>query len=388
MGAVPLGEEQEAWEQYLARYWRQLSERVSWPFMIVVVVPTLVTAIYMYLIAAPIYVSEAHFVVRSHSEAGPSPVGAVLAGMGMDFGGGGTSSYEVDEYMMSRDALSKLVERHDLRAIIDRPEGDFLSRFPRIFERDTFENLFLSYPRFVNVEYFSTTGINTLRVMTFRPEDSKKIVTALLDEGEKLVNQLNQRAMKDLIDQAEAEVSEAQERAAATQIALMNFRTREKLIDPTRASAAGTDLVNQIDSQVIALEAQRSSLAALAPESPNLPGLDQKIQALQLQRQRENEQVAGQSDSLAAKIGEYERLMLDRDYAARSLSNADAVLEQARLDARKKQIYLERIVEPDTPDEAELPERFKAVATVFLSALLVYAIITLVAAGLREHRQA
>jgi capsular polysaccharide transport system permease protein len=128
-------------------------------------------------------------------------------------------------------------------------------------------------------------------------------------------------------------------------------------------------------------------LAVLAPQSPELPGLDEKIRALQEQRSQENSLVAGESNSLAPKIGEYEQLSLDRDYATKSLANADAALEQARLDARKKQIYLERIVQPDLPDQAEFPHRFTTVIIVFISALIAYAIIMLVAAGVREHRQ-
>jgi capsular polysaccharide transport system permease protein len=356
-------------------------------FIGLVVVPTLLAAFYMYAIASPIYVSETHFVVRSRSGEGPSPFGVVLASVGFDLGSGTTDAYEVDEYVMSRDAVATLVAQHDLRAVLSRPEADFLSRFPRPFQRANFENLFKSYKRFVTVSYDSTSGINTLRVRAFRPGDAREIATALLGEGETLVNQLNRRTLDDAMGQAFVQVNEAQERASRAEIALTKFRSREKLIDPTLTSTAGSDLVSQLDAQVLALKAERNSLAALAPQSPQLPDLDQKIRSFEAQRDLERTDVAGQSNSLAPEIGEYEQLTLDRDYAAKSLSNADAALEQAEMDARKKQIYLEPIVEPDLPDKAELPERAETVLVVFVSALIVYATIMLVIAGLREHRQ-
>lgn len=363
------------------------SERFPWRFILIVLAPTLVTAVYMFLIAAPIYVSETHFVVRSRSQQGISAFGAVLESVGVDLSAGTTDAFEVDEYLMSRDAAANLIAHNGLREVLNRPEADFLSGFPRFFERDTFESLYKNYVRFVSVGYDLTTGINTLRVEAFRADDAQNIANALLQGGEKLVNQLNRRAMNDILGQATAQVSDAQERAIRAEVALTDFRTREKLIDPTRTSAANSDIVSQLDAQVIALQAQRNSLASLAPESPELPGLDQKILALQQQRNEESIRVAGESNSLAAKIGEYERLMLDRDYAARSLSNADATLEQAQIDARKKQVYLERIVGPDLPDQAALPERLITVVVVFVSAFIAYAIIMLVVAGLREHRQ-
>lgn len=288
---------------------------------------------------------------------------------------------------MSRDAMSDLVAHHQLRDVLARPGADFLARFPRPFESQTTENLYKSYKRFVTVGYDSTTGISTLRVAAFRPDDAHNIANALLDGGEQLVNQLNRRAMQDSIAQAVQQVGEAQQRATLAENALTAFRSREKLIDPTRASVAGSTLVDQLEAQIINLQAERNSLAALAPQSPELPALDQKIRAFEAQRDAERTRVAGESDSLAPMIGEYERLMLERDYAAKSLASADATLEDAQLDARRKQSYLERVVAPDTPDKAEQPRRAFTILMVLISSLIVYATVMLVVAGLREHRQ-
>jgi capsular polysaccharide transport system permease protein len=387
MVSVPFLERKAFKEEVLTSSVRAAAQRAPWGFLIIVILPTLLAALYMFLIASPIYVSETRFVVRSPSQGGPSAFGSALGSVGVDLGAGVTSAYEVDDYMMSRDAVANLVVYDNLRDFLDRPEADFVARFPRPFESGSFENLYKAYPRFASVGYDSTSGINTLKVEAFRPGDAQAVAKALLAAGEKLVNQLNRRAMSDVVEQAQMQVTEAQQRAEQAEIALTAFRTREKLIDPTRTSAANSDIVSQLDAQLITLQAQRDSLAALAPQSPELVALGEKIRALQAQRSQENIRVAGESDSLAPKIGEYERLSLDRDYAARSLANADSALEQARIDARKKQVYLERIVEPDYPDQAELPQRFMTVGLVFITALVAYAIIMLVGAGLREHRQ-
>ena len=374
-------------EQALGPLRAAADRRAPWAFIVFVILPTLATAIYMLLIASPIYVAEARFVVRSRAHEGPSAFGTVLQSVGFDLGAATTDAYEVHEFMMSRDAVNDLVARHQLRDVLARPGADFLARFPRPFETQTTENLYQSYKRFVSVGYDSTTGISTLRVSAFRPGDAHNIANALLDDGEQLVNELNRRSAQDAVGQAVQQLGEAQSRALRAEEALTAFRSREKLIDPTRDSAAGATLVSQLDAQIMTLQAERNSLAALAPQSPELPALDQKIRAFQAQREAERTRVAGESDSLAPKIGEYERLMLDRDYAAKSLASADAALEDAQLEARKKQSYLERVVEPDTPDKAEMPRRWFMIFMVFVSSLIAYATIMLVVAGLREHRQ-
>ena len=59
--------------------------RVPLAFLVVVALPTLVTAIYFLLIASPRYVSEARFIVRAASHEQPSTLGVALQGVGAVF---------------------------------------------------------------------------------------------------------------------------------------------------------------------------------------------------------------------------------------------------------------------------------------------------------------
>ena len=78
--------------------------RIPWLFVVIVALPTLVTAIYYLLIAAPRYVSEARFVVRSRSEGQPAALGSVLQSVGqsfgVSFGQSSTDAFEVHELML------------------------------------------------------------------------------------------------------------------------------------------------------------------------------------------------------------------------------------------------------------------------------------------------
>ena len=60
---------------------RPLASRLAglpWPFVLVVVLPTLVAAIYYLMIASPRYVSEARFIVRAPAQTQPSARGVAL----------------------------------------------------------------------------------------------------------------------------------------------------------------------------------------------------------------------------------------------------------------------------------------------------------------------
>jgi len=357
-------------------------------FAVLVLLPTVLTAFYYLIIAAPIYVSDAKFLVRTPSQSAPGAFDSLLVGVGLGSASSSvTDAYVVEEYVTSRDAVRDLEKNHDLRGILSKPSIDFIGRYPRPTEGRSFEDLYQAYRRYVTVGYDGQTGISTLRVYAFDPHDAAMLANALLDGGERLINRLNDRADADAVANANRHILDAEARVEQSEAALTSFRNRERLIDPTRSSLAGLDLVGKLEGQVVTLQAQRAALAASAPESPQLPIVDQQIQALQAQTEIQRSKIAGQDTSLAPMIGEYERLTIDRDFAAKELTAASAAVESAELDMRRKRLYLERVVPPNIPDAARMPRRMYSIGMVFLSCLLIYGIVSLIIAGLREHTQ-
>jgi capsular polysaccharide transport system permease protein len=364
------------------------SSRVPWLFSALVILPTILASIYFLLIAAPLYVSEAQFVAYQKDQPQTSGgLGSILSSVGVSAGQDEISAYEVQDYMLSRGAILDLSNSAGLLKIVGRPEGDLWYRFPRPFERPTIENLFKAYPRFVTVDYNMQTGISTLKVRAFRATDAHDLAEALLSRGEAWVSGLNDRALRDTLAQAQRQVDESQASLVGAQAALTNYRNRERLIDPDKAAVSDLELVSRLETQVAMVRAQRAALSASAPQSPELPILDRQIAALVEQVEAERTRTAGQDDSLAPKVAAYERLSLERDLSAKTLEAAVAELQGARLDARRQQMYLDRVVSPNLPDAAEEPDRLKMIILVLVSSLVAYGITALVIAGLREHQQ-
>ena len=363
-------------------WWRRLPIGL----FLVVILPTLIAAIYYLGIASPIYVSEARFVVKTPGRTQVSSLGVALQGVGIT--SGPTDSFAVHEFITSRDALNQLQRRLDVAAIIGHRDADFLSRYPRPGESRTEEGLYKALQRFVTVGYDSTTGISTLRVEAFRPNEAKAISEALLAGGESLVNRLNQRSAADAITEASRSQEEARMRLNSVQQQLTAFRNREGFIDPQLAAQESSQLIGGLLATIAQLRAEESQLRAEAPASPQLPTLTGRIAAYEGQVAEERAKLTGGSSSLAPSIGAYQDLILERELADRQLTEATATLVSASQEARRQNLYLERIVEPNLPDKATQPKRWLALLTVFISCLLVYSVGWLIYAGVREHGQA
>jgi capsular polysaccharide transport system permease protein len=76
---------------------------------------------------------------------------------------------------------------------------------------------------------------------------------------------------------------------------------------------------------------------------------------------------------------------LERAFADKQLAAAMTALETARSEAQRKQLYLERIVQPNLPDAPTEPSRVRNVLVIFVVALVVWGILSLLMAGIREH---
>lgn len=359
-------------------------QRLPWAFLLVVVLPTILAAIYFLFIASPRYVSEARFIVRAAEQRQVSSLGVALEGVGLS--SGSSDAHAVHDYIRSADGLKELSRKMDVKAMYARPGIDIFSRLPRAFSDDSEETFRKQLNEYLTVGYDSQTGISTLRVEAFTAADAARIANALLDGGEGLVNRLNERSAVDAVAESERTVREAQNRLNQVQTQMTAFRNREGLIDPSASAKAGGELIGQLTINLANLRAERAQVAADAPNSPQLPFLDSRIRAFENQIASERAKIVGDTSSLAPKISSYESLVTEREFAEKLLASSTAALNSAQLDARRQRLYIDRVVNPDTPDKAVEPNRLLSILAVFATVLLIYGLGWLVWAGIRESR--
>jgi capsular polysaccharide transport system permease protein len=143
--------------------------------------------------------------------------------------------------------------------------------------------------------------------------------------------------------------------------------------------------VAKLQEELITTEAQLSQLRQVAPNNPQIASLAKHSERLRAVIARETSKVIGSDASLTGKAPAYDRLILEKGFADRQLASALTSLEVARSAAARKQLYLERLVQPNLPDRATEPRRLRTVLTVFLVGLVAWGVLSLVFASVREH---
>jgi capsular polysaccharide transport system permease protein len=136
---------------------------------------------------------------------------------------------------------------------------------------------------------------------------------------------------------------------------------------------------------MIAAKTELAQLRRYAPQNPRIPVVQTQIGTLKAEINRELGEVAGNRGSLAASAVQYQRLTLESEFAEKQLGGALASLEEAQNEARRKQVYVERIVQPNLPDAPIEPRRLRGIFAALVLSLLGYGILRMLLAGVREH---
>ena len=353
-------------------------------FACVVLLPTVAVFLYYLLWASPMYVSQTRFAIRSaDSSGGGLDIASALLRSSSSTG---ADAHIVVEYIQSLDII------HD----IDKELGVDLhfsdnghDVFSRLTNNPTQDEQLRYWKWAVIPALDQDTGIITLETKAYSPEMAQKIAAAVLARSEALVNTMNLRAREDAVSLAQSEVQRAEARVRKAQEAMRNFRDAHTLLDP-RVTAAGLQgVVTELEGEAVKLRAQLAEAQSFMRSSaPATKALQTRLKAVESQLDQEKQRLAGlrsQEGNLNAVVGEYEDLTIEAEFAQKQLVTAMSALESARVHEVAKSRYVVAFQQPTLPDESLYPRPFLFTAYVFVGALLLLGLGSLITASIREH---
>lgn len=353
-------------------------------YVLLVLIPTFVTAIYYLFIAADQYATEAHFVILS-----PNEQSSGVASLGQLLGGSSeaeTETLAVVDFLGSQDAVDILRKQLDLVGIYRKPDIDIINRINAHPSAEWLYRYLYWYGQMIDSYYDFQNNVGVLKVYAFTPEDAQRISDKLLDMGDRLVDQFNKRAEEDALRVARGELTVAEKRVAAVQAKITDFRLHERELDLTKSTDTILDVIGKLEDSRAQAQADLTAASAyMKPDSPQFAQLTNRVKALQDQIDQQNLRLTGPNGSLAPTLAQYQSLELELQFAQNDYEAALKNLEAARLQVQKQKLFLIRTVKPNLAEESEYPRGILIVASVFLSLTVAFGIGWLILAGVREH---
>lgn len=359
-------------------------KKVSPLFVITVIIPTLLAILYYGFFASDVYISESRFTVQSPEKSTPTGLGALFKSTG--FANSGDEIYAAQDYVQSRDALQALNRKGSFTNAYSAPSISAFDRFGGVGWGTSFEDLYKYYKKRVDVKYETSSSIATLTVRAYTPQDAGKFNERLLEMAEATVNTLNERGRRDLIRFAQREVDEAKTKSQEAALALSSYRNAVGIVDPEKQATVQIQMISKLQDELIATRTQLTETRTVSPQNPQIEVLEARANSLSNEIDKQLGLVAGSSRSLSSRAAKYQRVLLENQFADKQLASAMTSLDDARNEANRKQAYVERVVQPNIPDEPLEPRRWRGILSTFILGLAAWGIISMLIAGMLEHR--
>lgn len=356
-------------------------------FLVMVVLPTLLVGWYLWTQATDRYVSTMGFSIRTEeAESAVELLGGIT-------GLSGSSSSDTDvlyDFLKSPEIVSKIDADLDLRKIWSVGDPLFSYHPP-----GTIEDLTDYWQRMVGVYYDSSTNILELQVQAFDAQNAHDITSRIFEESSALINRLSAIAREDATAYARDELHTAVERLKTAREAVTRFRNRTQIVDPAASIQSQMGILSSLQEQLAQTLIDLDILRQITSEGdPRIQQAERRIEVIQGRISEERAKLGMGSTSannepdgvFADLVGEYERLMVDQQFAEQTYTAAMAAYDAAVAEARRQTRYLAAHVQPTLAERPTRPYRTELTALTALFSFLIWGIIVLMGYALRDRR--
>lgn len=350
----------------------------------VVLLPTILTSAYMFLIAKDQYSSKLSFSVRS-SDAGSSPL--MLLGMPQLTG---TTTADTDilyQYLRSQRVVEQVNNKIGLKSIYASEGGDF---FFSLSPNASIEEMVNFWNRMVRVVLDTRTGIISVEVLSFNPHQSQSLAVAIEKLATDLLNQLSVAARADATKYAKHDLDKALRRLVDARTNLTLFRNKTRLIDPSSTLQTQIGLLELLSQKLVDAEIELALLLdELSKNDPRVERAEKKTITIRERLEDEKTKLGSQPNvetNYAEIVSEYESLTVEKEYAEQQYVSALAAMDAAAAEAQRQTRYLASHIEPTLAQEATHPKRLITTLLVFIISLLFWSLFVLVFYSARDRQ--
>ncbi|MCX7558199.1 capsule biosynthesis protein [Sulfitobacter sp. F26204] len=355
--------------------------------MILVIAPIILAGYYLWTQAADQFVSRVAFSVRTEKQ---SSAIELLGGITELSGSDSSDTDILFAYLSSQELVSRIDRKVDLRAIWSRvsPEIDPVFAFDAA---GTIEDLQAHWERKISIVYDSSTGLIDLEVLAFDPADAQRIAQAILDECTAMINSLSRIAQEDSIRFTREELGNAVQRLKEARRALTQFRNRTQIVDPSIDTKNQMGLLVTLQQQLADALITYDLLQDTTRENdPRITQAKRRIEVIQARINSERGNLGlgtdkESGDAFANLVGEYEGLIVDREFAETAYTASLAAHDSALAEVRKQSRYLAAHVKPTRAEQAQFPRRKLILALIALFCFFTWSILCLTYYSLRDR---
>lgn len=350
-----------------------------------------ISIIYYTMFASDQYQSETRFTVGTATQAlGKDQITKVT---GIPAAKIAQDTQIATSYIVSRDMVSQLQQKLDLRQLYG---NDNIDRFSRLRSDATAEEIDKYWEKMVSTKISPSSGIVTVTVRAFSADDAQKILQAVVAASEVVVNDATNRIWQDVIQTAQTNLDRSKDQLQKARERLQGARNHSGVLNVESSSKVISTLLTNAEQERIDLQQRyNAQLATVSANAPQMRVLKREIDSKEKQVADLNSQIAGQggqadtqgngAESLANVSVDMSQRELEQSLAEQQFASSVKTLEQVQFVSRQQLMYLDAFLPPNKPDRAQYPKRGLYIAGIFAATLAIWAISLALIAMIRNR---
>ena len=353
---------------------------------LVVLLPLIIVAIYLYAAAQDRYISSSTIVVKQVGQVGIEQSTGLGALLGVNNTSGEDAQF-LKAYMHSPDMVYALDKKINLSQAFTGNGSDPLFQLSKDASK---EELVKYFNHRVQVALDEKTMMMRVTTEGFSPEFALLFNKTILSESERFINEVSQRVAKDQLNFAQKQFDEATKQLSLARENLIGYQNRNQMFDPQTQAIAVAQLIAGLEANLAQLRTEeRALLSYLNPDAPQVVALRGQIAALQQQIKDEKSKLTSPttSNKLNQRAADFEVLKAQVEFSTDLYKISLASFEKARLEAVRKLKNLVVITSPQLAQDAYYPRRGYILLSAFLMLTILFGIGQLIASVIREHQE-
>ena len=331
-----------------------------------------IAVLYFGVIVSDRYVSRAELVVKQADQIKMLPDALSMLGIG---GSNHEDVLIIQDYLKSPDLLDKLDKQLGLKAHYQNYKVDYFSRLPDDVSREDFIKY---YREHLSIHLDELSGVLTVELQAFDPAYGQHVVRLMLQESDKFINKLGHQVALEQLAFVEKEVNRAYQRVQDEKTKVLDFQT----------STARLGVVSQLEGELASQQAQLKQLQSyMKATAPAVVSVQARVDAITQQLEQEKARLTGtDKDAMNEITARYMDVQTQATLAVDLYKSGLISLEQARVEAYRKLKHLLVVSQPTLAEDAEYPRRIYNLLTTGVLLCLLYGLIVMGLATLREHQ--
>jgi capsular polysaccharide transport system permease protein len=350
-------------------------------FVVLFIIPLILVVYYEVAIASDRYQSEASLLI-SQENSGTTTFD--VAFLGLPSSADDKDALSVIEFIMSRDMMHYLDEKHHLRDHYSSSKVDWWARLSNTASFEQFHDYMASW---LIVTYDATSKIIRMDIQTFDENYSKAILDSILAKSQEFIDTLNAKVTAEQTRFFDEKMAESEARLKEAKQALLTFQRANRLLTTESESSVVLQNISALETVLSKQKSEYESLSkTLTPNAPRLQQMQSDISAMESQIRTEKERLSGMSTSSISELdAQYRDIQLNLEFVTTMYKSNLSQLEQARIEAARRVKFLVVVASPSIADESQYPERAYIIITAGILFLALYFVGSLMVSIINEH---